>query len=638
MLALACLPALHHMDFWWKIPLRRLAPLAVLLAAYGVSVLGVLLYIRETGARAAMKALVITLAVFGLALGGAALARYALPLYLLGPTLVVALILIPLSVSGRDVQPVGVGVLAVAMLGLGAYTVWSISKIDRAQAIATDRYVKTAFYNLHLTKHRNVVAKPATRGGGLEHLGREMLLADGGGLLYALSFDENGKLHARPLPTRVPANREEFAAAFGGSDRVLRSSEYSERGQPRVQTWRFRVADVLTHTDGDALRIYASHHYWNGAEGCFLVRVSVIDASLSALDESLRDGEWRTLYDSSPCLPMTGPERKLGKNPFRGEEIGGKMALLDADTLLLTIGDHGFTESLKVYAQDPEYAYGKTIRIDLNSQRSEIYTLGHRNPQGLYVAPDGRVWMTEHGSQGGDEVNALTPQANYGWPLVTYGTDYGAFAWPLSRTQNRHEGYTQPAYAWVPSIGVSPLTGIERDLFSIWRGDLIAGSLATRSLYRLVVDGDRIVLAEPISIDERVRDILELDDGRLLLWTDSAALMIVEPAKGMSGALSFATQCSGCHQVSDGLAHRIGPDLLRVVGRDIASAPGFDGYSGTLKSMGGKWTRERLDAFLRDPQSAAPGTTMAFPGVQDDAQRAALLDHLEGLVAPARRD
>jgi cytochrome c2 len=536
------------------------------------------------------------------------------------------------------VQLLGLAALGAATVGVGAYTIWSVSKIDRTQATAEERYVKTAFYNLQLTTHRNVVETPATRGGGLEHIGGEILLADGGGLLYALSFDERGKLHARRLPTRVPANREEFAAAFGGNARVTGSSDYVERGPPRVQTWRFRVADVLAYADGDAVRIYASHHYWNAAEECFLVRVSMVDASLSALDDSLREAEWRTLYDSSPCLPMTGPNRKLGKNPFRGEEIGGKMALLDADTLLLTIGDHGFTEVLRTYAQDPEYDYGKTIRIDLNSQKSEIYTLGHRNAQGLYVAPDGLVWLTEHGNQGGDEVNVLTPQGNYGWPMVTYGTEYGAFAWPLSRTQNRHDGYVQPAFVWTPSIGVSALMGVERDLFGVWRGDLIAGSLATRSLYRLVLVEDRVVLAEPIAINERVRDLLELEDGRLLVWTDSAALITVEPAQGMSGALSFAAQCSGCHEVSDGLAHRIGPDLLRIVGRDVASAPGFDGYSAALKSMGGKWTRERLDAYLRDPQAAAPGTTMAFPGVKDDAQRAALLDHLETLLAPARQD
>jgi cytochrome c2 len=86
------------------------------------------------------------------------------------------------------------------------------------------------------------------------------------------------------------------------------------------------------------------------------------------------------------------------------------------------------------------------------------------------------------------------------------------------------------------------------------------------------------------------------------------------------------------------MTHRMGPDLLQIVGRPVASAPGFDNYSAALKALGGRWTKERLDAFLRDPQAAAPGSTMAFAGVHDDAERAALIEHLESLIkAPPRR-
>ena len=122
-----------------------------------------------------------------------------------------------------------------------------------------------------------------------------------------------------------------------------------------------------------------------------------------------------------------------GKNPFRGEEIGGRLLLLDANTLLLSLGDHGFSgiEGGAAYAQDPQAMYGKTLRIDLRTHAISFNTLGHRNPQGLYAAPDGRIWETEHAARGGDELNLLQPGANYGWPLVTYGTDYGALIWHL---------------------------------------------------------------------------------------------------------------------------------------------------------------------------------------------------------------
>ena len=640
-LILICLPVLKFRTPWWDMPLRNLAPLGVLLGAYGASALAVLILVRSTGSAAALRALGITLSVFCLFLALLLFVRFDTPRYLLLPIFASALVLIPMSVSPHATRTAGVAALGALLLTTIGFTAYSMDPPKPGDVTVEQVFEKTAFYNLRLAVHQHVARRPATRGGGLDHLGDAILLGDGGGLLYALSFDEKGALEARRLPTSVPANREEFAAALGGSASApARSSGYSELGPPQVQTWRFRVADVLTQTDGDALWIFASHHYWKSEGACFVVRVSMIEASLGALDESLRANRWRTLYESSPCVPLTGEERKLGKNPFKGEEVGGRMALLDGDTLLLTLGDHGFSgvESVRSFPQDLAVAYGKTIRIDLNTEASEIYTLGHRNPQGLYVAPDGRVWLTEHGSQGGDEVNLLQPNANYGWPLVTYGTEYGALAWPLSQMQGRHEGFVQPAFAWVPSIGVSSVTGVERDLFSIWRGDLIAGSLTTRSLYRLVIDGERIVLAERIEIGERVRDLLELSDGRLLLWTDDGALVTIEPATGTSGALSYATQCTGCHSSVDGMSHRVGPDLYKIVDRQIASAPGFESYSAALKGLGGKWTRERLDAFLRDPQAFAPGTTMGFVGVPDDAERAALIEHLETLVAPPKKE
>lgn len=638
-LILACLPLIKYGEIWARMPPGEYRAFELLLAAYAVSALAALLFIRGEGGSAAVRALALGLCVLCVCFATLLFSRSGAPRYLLLPTLAAFLIL-PLSVMRPWAAKAGAAVLALALIAAGALAWRSFEANPRKGKVETS-YVKSAFYGLELTTHMGVVPEPATRGGGLDRLGDDLLLGDGAGALYLLSFDETGRIQARELPTRVPANREAFAAAFGGSAQApKRSSEYSEAGPPRVQTWRFRIADVIAQTDGDEARIFASHHYWKEEEGCFVVRVSMIEGSLGALDESLGSASWRTLYETTPCVPLTGPQRKLGKNPFKGEEVGGRMALLDEHTLLLTLGDHGFSglESLQSFAQDPDAAYGKTIRIDIDDQSHEIYTLGHRNPQGLYVAEDGRVWLTEHGPQGGDEVNLLAPQADYGWPRVTYGTEYGALAWPLSARQGRHSGFVEPAFAWLPSIGVSSLIGVERDLFEVWRGDLIAGSLATRSLYRLVIEGDRIVLAEQLPVGRRVRDLIELDDGRLLLWTDDAALVTMAPAQGASGAMSFATLCAGCHNSKDGLSHGIGPDLYRIIDRPVASAEGYDSYSSALRNFGGTWTRERLGDYLRDPQATAPGTTMAFAGIADDAERAAVLDHLATLSAAGERD
>jgi cytochrome c2 len=615
---------------WWQLSRGELRSLLLLLAAYCASALAVLIFVRSEGWGAMLRALGISLGILACVLLLLLMRRSIAPLYLLLPAFALAVVLVPLSVGTLSLQRAALVVMGLATIGVAAMASGALGSKRQNTVATTETTVRTAFYPLRIVSHAGIVPTPATRGGGLSTLGKQVLLGTGDGHLYVLSWDDE-RLHANELPTRVPANREEFAAAFGGSSQApKRSIDYSEAGPPRVQTWRFRVADVIAQERGDTVRILASHHFWKATEQCFVVRVSQVEAPRATLATSIGAGVWQTIFESEPCIPMTGDLRKRGKNPFEGEEIGGRMALLDDDTLLLTLGDHGFYggESVQAYSQDPQAAYGKTIRIDLNTHAHEIFTLGHRNPQGLYAAPDGRIWLTEHGSQGGDELNLLTSGSNYGWPKVTYGTEYGTFAWQPSPQQNRHPGYTQPVMSWVPSVGTSNLIRIERDRFAVWKGDLFVGSLATRSLYRLVVDGDRVVVSEPIRIGRRVRDLLELPDGRLLLWTDDAALVTIDQASGSGGALQFATLCSGCHEIDDGQSHRIGPDLFRIVDRDVAAAQGYDEYSPALKNLGGRWNAQRLDRFLADPQSVAPGTTMAFPGLQDAQRRAALLEYL----------
>jgi cytochrome c2 len=630
---LVLLPVLKYSEYWWQLP--REQKLAVLFVAgtFGGAALLALVFEREPTWGGALRTAVRGVAVLGLSLLAIGLLGKGVPRYLLVPLFIGIAVIIPLAVSPLARSRIPAALLTIVAIGMTGYALSHVhSEKGREQAVR-ESYVRSAFYTVQATSREGYVPRPATRGGGLDRLGDRILLGTGDGFLYLLDIPQG---HVAPkvekLATRVPHNRDEFAAAFGGSSNApTSSSEYSEAGPPRVQTWRFRVADVIAKAEGDRIRIFASHHWWKQDEQCFVVRVSQIDAPAAQIAAGIEQAQWRTLYESSPCIALAGPQRKRGKNPFKGEEIGGRLALLDDRTLLLTLGDQGFSgaESLQAFAQDPDAAYGKTIRIDLATGSSAQFTMGHRNPQGLYVAKQGEIWETEHGAQGGDEVNLLEESTNYGWPTVTYGTDYGSSIWPVSRTQGRHDDFRQPRYSWLPSVGISQIIRIERDsLFPIWKGNLLVGSLSTRSLYRLVTDEGRIVLSEPIALGKRVRDILELDDGRILIWTDDAALVTLEPAKGDDGETLFATQCSGCHAIVDGMSHRLGPDLRGVVGRRIASARGYEEYSAALRAQRGEWTQERLDEFLHDPQAMAPGNSMGFAGVQDAKHRAALIEYL----------
>lgn len=631
-LVLLLLPVLKYSELWGALARPQKFALLVALGAFGAASLLSLLMDRTASWATAGRALIRSFAVLGLFLIAAALVSISLPRYLLVPLVVAIAAVVPLAISPVGLRRLPAAVVVVLAGAITAYAFGRVRAPSDVKRITRDAYFSTAFYPLKATIREGWVPEPATRGGGLSMIGDRVLLGTGDGHLYVVdSPTERDGFKVAELPIQVPLNREEFATAFGGSSRQpKRSRDWHEEGDPKVQTWRFRVADVLATVDGDNVHIFASHHYWKAEGECFAVRVSELTTPLRGFEQNISRAQWSTLYETTPCVPLKGPERKRGKNPFKGEEVGGEM-LLEGNKLLLTVGDQGFSgiASSQAFAQEPDTDYGKTLIIDLATRQRTIFTLGHRNPQGIGRTRDGKLWETEHGPQGGDELNLLQEHGNFGWPKVTYGTDYGATAWPLSERQNQHAEYRQPVIAWVPSVGIGDIAVLGDKLFPIWADNLLVGSLSSRSLYRLVIADDRAVVQEPIALDKRVRDILQMPDGRLLIWSDDAALTVLEPATTLDGASLFATSCLGCHSVVDGMSHRLGPDLFGVVGRRVGHAKGFDEYSPAMQAQSGEWDAARLDKFLQQPQAVVPGTSMAFPGVADPEHRKAIIEYLQ---------
>ncbi|MFL6547354.1 MAG: PQQ-dependent sugar dehydrogenase [Povalibacter sp.] len=613
----------------WELARRELIMFAALLAAF-VAAAGLNLFARSREITWRVMAALAAGTIFSAVLLGLLMLRDPSSRTLAIAIFVITVLLLPLpSLHPRFRWP-SIGILVVAFLAITTVAATDLSATHNAtERSRLELSVGSNLYNLKLTSYVGYVRRPAVRGGGFTEFGDHVLLASGDGALYLLDSTAQS-LTSTPLSIRVPLNGEEFAAAVGGKyEEPKFSSQYGMGAPPAVQTWRFRTADVAAQRLGDHMRLFASHHYWNDADKCFVLRVSAIEVSPEGVAVNGPAGQWRTLFDTKPCLPITGKDAKRGKNPFQGEEIGGRMLVLDDHTLLLTVGDMSFSgvEAWQIFSQDPQASYGKTITIRTDTGESSVYTLGHRNPQGLFKDSQGDLWLTEHGPKGGDELNLLKAGVNYGWPQVTYGTDYLTFAWPLNPQQGRHDGYEEPVYAWVPSIGISQMIELQHDLFPGWRNDFLVGALSTRALYRLRTKNHRVIFAEPIPIQQRVRDLFELPDGRVLVWTDAATLMDIRPTEEMSGSLLFGSMCQSCHWIHDGLSHRAGPDLFGILDKDVASSPNFE-YSRALKSFGGQWTRERLDQFLSDPQATAPGTQMNFEGIADAQQRALVIEHL----------
>ena len=201
-------------------------------------------------------------------------------------------------------------------------------------------------------------------------------------------------------------------------------------------------------------------------------------------------------------------------------------------TLLVAMGERFVRRDL---AQDLGTDLGKVLRIDRDGAappdnpfigrqgaRPEIYTYGHRNPQGLVVDPrNGTVWEEEHGAMGGDEINRLRAGANYGWPLVAYGVNYDGT--PIGTGQRTAPGIEPPAYYWDPSIAPSGLAIYLGDQFPGWQGDLLVGALKYQLVSRLHLgEAGRIASEEQFLNDAlgRVRDVREGPDGLVYLVTD----------------------------------------------------------------------------------------------------------------------
>jgi cytochrome c2 len=612
--AIASIPSLFLHSPVWGLPADTQLQ-AVLFGASYLACASVLLWRERTvGERAPGSLMLLLAAGYAPSLLILTLTKVELPRRVVLAELTVGVALVCATSVLRRAWALRAAILAIAAaVGVAIQVSFAIEHAPPAVSPTTQAWlINSTLYPLKVTEYRTWFDKPKVAGGGMTPVGDRYLLATGDGDLYLVAeLQADHALKVQRVPYKIPVNAGEFTAAVG----------------TKVDATSFRAADVLIQELEGKTRLFATHHFWNAAQQCFVVRVSMLESTDSAfLTGSGPELSWQTIFESSPCVPIEFP----GRPPhFSGIQIGGRLAMLSNHELLVTLGDHeldGFNSPLSA-PQDLTSSYGKTVLINLEDFTSHYFSIGHRNPQGLYADESGTIWLTEHGPQGGDELNLLERGSNYGWPLDTYGVEYGTHTWPSNAVAGTHDHFTEPYYSWTPSIGVSSLLVSHSPFFKLWSGDLLVSSLKDKAIYRMRIRGSRVVMTERIPIGERIRDINEGREGELLLWTDSGALLVVRIDTDVGTGESVFHACSGCHVIDNGEEHGFGPDLFHIVNRKVGTAPGFN-YSPTLRSLGGRWTPERLDAFLKNPQGFAPGTSMRFQGVPDADSRAKLIRYL----------
>ena len=332
---------------------------------------------------------------------------------------------------------------------------------------------------------------------------------------WSLAFLPDGRMLVteRPGRLRIVSKAGKLSPPVAGLPKVAASGQGGlldvalDRGYAQNQTIYFCYADPA-----------------GGGSRTALARARLIDEGTPRLD------------DVKVIFRQEGPLS-------HGLHFGCRIVQTPDNNLFLTMGEHS---AFRDEAQNLGNHLGKIIRIRPDGSvppdnpfvgrpgvKPEIWSYGHRNAQGAALHPQtGKLWETEHGPRGGDEVNIPEAGKNYGWPVIGFGIDYSG----AKIHQSTHKaGMEQPVWHWVPSIATSGLTFYTGDLFPGWRGSAFVGGLVSQTLSRLDLDGEKVVKEERLlqGLNERIRDVRQGPDGAIWLLTDASngRILRVAPAK-----------------------------------------------------------------------------------------------------------
>lgn len=391
------------------------------------------------------------------------------------------------------------------------------------------------------------------------------------------------------------------------------------------------------------------------------------------------------LVDSRVIFSTAVPAPPGGPNIMR-------ILFLPDKTMLVGVGSGG--QGSRGMVQRLDNQSGKIIHLDregravaggpfagIEGARPELWAIGFRNPAGIARTRDGEIWAVDIGPKGGDELNLVTPGANYGWPLLSWGFDYGGRA-----MSDRQDGgdFTDPVIVWSPSRAPSGLIEYQGDRFPHWRGDLFTGELMGHVLRRIRVQDGKVVQEEALLHDlrERIRSVETGPDGYIYVLTDSSTgrLLRLRPGKPSrseqarvakpfalpSGGdmiedfaqrgiyqerftqilfnfkydearakLLFGQNCAGCHNAGSFTDGEIGPDLNGITERRSGQLPGYD-FSAAMRKpeTSVQWDRDSLAAFISNPQSYYAGTKMAVPPITDFETVLQIVAFLEQTKSP----
>ncbi|WP_394776033.1 PQQ-dependent sugar dehydrogenase [Flavobacterium sp.] len=267
--------------------------------------------------------------------------------------------------------------------------------------------------------------------------------------------------------------------------------------------------------------------YWVFAEATTGGNNTAVAKGKLSADEKTIEGA-TIIYRAKPANPST-------------LHYGGRILFDKSGFLVVSTGERSVLET-RPLAQSVSSGLGKVVRITKEGQPAtgnptftgagalpELYTIGHRNPQGLALNPvTNEIWLSEHGPRGGDEINRLKAGSNYGWPTITYGIEYSGEKVGTGITQQ--DGLEQPVYYWDPVVSPSGMTFYTGNRVPEWQNNLFIGSLSATHLIRLAIKDNKVIGEERLLASEgqRFRDVTQGTDGALYAVTDGGRLYKID--------------------------------------------------------------------------------------------------------------
>ena len=360
---------------------------------------------------------------------------------------------------------------------------------------------------------------------------RVVTVADGLEHPWSMAFLPGGDMLVTERPGRLRIVRQGTLLA----DPVPGVPEVFAEGQGGL-------LDVVLHPDFASNRLLYLSFSKPNADGSQatteVVRGRSENDRLTAIEELFEPATTAVVRGRFENDRITGIEEIFEAVSQGRGHYGSRLAFDRDGFLFITVGERQAPArgDLEAHpAQDLTNHHGTTIRLhddgrvpadnpfaDRVGALPEIWSYGHRNPQGLAIHPEtGDVWLTEHGPQGGDELNLVLPGLNYGWPVVGYGVNYRSGS--AIHEGTHREGTEPPVHFWVPSIATSGLLIYTGDRFPEWRGNMFVGGMAGEQLARLTMDGQQVEIEETLVHGMgRIRDVRQGPDGYIYLAIDDS--------------------------------------------------------------------------------------------------------------------